>query len=243
MTGPASDTPADTPADTVTGIMGALPEELEALHAELSGVRERGAGGYRVFEGVLEGQRVLLARSGVGKVNAALLSLLLIELGARQIVFTGVAGGVDPALAVGDLVVSRDLVQHDVDATAFGYALGQVPGAPAAWPADAGLRARALAAARDLGEVQVLEGRVASGDQFVADAARVRWLREVFGAACVEMEGAAVAQACARWGVPFVVIRSISDTADAGAVSDFASFSRVAAARAKRVVRGLLARR
>ncbi len=226
----------------MTGIIGALAEELEALQSDLIVAESHTEGGYHLHQGTLSGKPVLLARSGVGKVNAAILTLLMIQQGARRIIFTGVAGGVDPALRIGDLVVSRDAVQHDVDATAFGYALGQVPGSPEVWEADPALRLLALGAASALEGVTVLEGRVASGDQFVASSEKVVWLREAFGAACVEMEGAALAQVCAKWGVPFVIIRSISDTADAGAVSDFAVFSQQAAQRAKRVVRGMLER-
>jgi adenosylhomocysteine nucleosidase len=224
----------------MTGIIGALPEELEALHADLEGVREHHDGGYAIYSGTLFGQPVLLAKSGVGKVNAALLTLLLLQRGARRIVFTGVAGALAPTLEVGDLVVSTDAVQHDVDATAFGYAPGQVPGSPPVFAADPALRALAVRAAQGLPGVRVLEGRVASGDQFIHDRAQVARLRTAFAAACVEMEGAAVAQVCAKWGVPFVIIRAMSDRADGSAETDFAAFSRLAAVTAKRVVRGML---
>ena len=227
------------------GIIGALPEELEELEAALQLASAAQLGGNRLLQGELAGHQVVLARSGVGKVNAAVLTLLLIQQGVDKLVFTGVAGALEPSLRVGDVVVSRDLVQHDVDVTAFGYAPGQLPGAPQAWEADPELRELALEVASEvLGNAgsRVALGRVASGDQFIADAARVQWLRETFGASCVEMEGAAVAQVCSKWRLPFVVLRSISDSADQGASGDFASFSRQAARRAKRVVFGVLER-
>ncbi|HKI55729.1 MAG TPA: 5'-methylthioadenosine/adenosylhomocysteine nucleosidase [Trueperaceae bacterium] len=225
-----------------TALVGAMVEELEALLDAVEDPRRERLGPFEVTSGVLEGQPVLLAHCGIGKVNAAALTQALLARGAVRLIFTGVAGAVRPGLRVGDLVVSSDAVQHDVDVTALGYEPGRVPGEPLAWQADAGLRRLALEAAAELAGVQAVDGRVASGDQFVADVARVRVLRERFGADCAEMEGAAVAQVCARWGVPFVIIRSISDTADQDAHVDFRSFTPLAAARAKRVVRGILRR-
>lgn len=219
-----------------------MEEELEALLSAAERPRRERLGPFEVTAGSLEGRPVLLAHCGIGKVNAAALAQALLARGAARVIFTGVAGAVQPGLRVGDLVVSTDAVQHDVDATALGYARGQVPGEPLSWPADGELRRLALEAAGELEGVRVVSGRIASGDQFVADPERVRALRTAFGAACAEMEGAAVAQVCARWGVPFVIIRCISDTADKSAHVDFRSFTPLAASRAKRVVRGMLRR-
>ena len=225
-----------------SAIIGAMDEELEALLADLQEGRSETHGPFTVHRGRLEGRPVLLARCGVGKVNAAALTQLLITLGAARVVFTGVAGALRPGLAVGDLVVSRDAVQHDLDASALGYRKGEVPGESWSWQADAELAEYALEAARETLEVRALLGRVASGDQFIADPERVAALRRDFEADCAEMEGAAAAQVCSRWSVPFVIIRSISDTADHDAELDFRAFTPLAAARAKRVVRGILRR-
>ncbi len=230
------------PAAGPTALVGAMPEELEALLAALEDARQERLGPFEATSGTLEGRPVLVARCGIGKVNASALAQALLARGAARLVFTGVAGAVDPSLRVGDLVVSSDAVQHDVDVTPLGYRPGEVPGEPLAWSADERLRRLALEAAAELDGVRVVTGRVASGDQFIADPARVAQLRERFGAACAEMEGAAVAQVCARWKAPFVIIRSISDTADSDAHADFRSFTPLAAARAKRVVRGMLRR-
>ena len=224
----------------MTGIIGALAEELALLLEELQERRDEQQGPFELHLGRLERQQVILARCGVGKVNAAALTQLLISKGAKRLIFTGVAGALAPSLTVGDIVVSTDCVQHDVDATAFDYALGQVPGQPLAWAADEHLKQLALGSARAVDGVQVLEGRVLSGDQFVASPEKSAWLRKTFGGACTEMEGAAVAQVCAKWGVPFVVIRSISDSADDSAEVDFPAFVALAAGRAKQVVRGML---
>ena len=238
-------TPMRPTAALPLAVVGAMDEEIAPLLAAADGVEEVGEGPYRWHTGRLEGVRVALAVCGIGKVNAAALTQSLLARGAAAVLFTGVAGGVDPDLRVGDLVVAHDALQHDVDVTGLGYAAGQVPGEPAVWPADPGLRDRVADAAREVAAaagLRVVVGRVASGDTFVADPGRVADLRERFGATCAEMEGAAVAQVCARWGVPWAIVRSISDTADHDASRDFRSFTVVAAERAVEVVRGTLRR-
>lgn len=222
------------------GIMGAMREEIELLRADLTEAETRQVWGSEITTGTLEGQRVAVTQCGIGKVNAAMSSVALLSLSVSAVIFTGVAGGVDPALRVGDVVVSRDLVQHDVDVTPLGYPLGLIPDETLAWAADPELRERAVRAARSVVAGQVLEGRIASGDVFVASPEKVAWLRDTFGAACAEMEGAAVAQVCHRFGVPFVVIRSMSDTADGGAHVDYPSFMPQVARTAKAVVRAML---
>ncbi len=230
------------PAAGATAVIGAMDEEIEALLAALEGRSERRLGSHLLHLGRLEGRPVVVARCGIGKVNAAALCQALLLAGAERVIFTGVAGAVDPALRVGDLVVSRDAVQHDVDVTALGYALGEVPGDGSAWAADPRLRDLAMAAAAEVEGVRTHQGRVASGDRFVADPERVAWLYDTFAASCAEMEGAAVAQLCARAGVPWVIVRSISDTADHRAEVDFRAFTAAAAGHAKRVVLGILRR-
>lgn len=223
-------------------IMGAMDEEIELL---LEGLRDRedlARPGVTLYRGTLDGVPVLLTKGGIGKVNAAMTATSLLLEGATRVIFTGVAGGVHPDLRVGDIVVSTDLVQHDVDVTALGYAPGTLPGEAPAWAADETLRAAALEAAGEVEGVQVLEGRVASGDQFIASREGVGRLWTSFGAACAEMEGAAVAQVCARADVPFVVIRSVSDAADHTAEVDYRTFMPLVARHAKQVVRGMLAR-
>jgi adenosylhomocysteine nucleosidase len=230
------------------GIIGALPEEVEQIKLAIRDPVMVTEGRFTLFEGTLEGQQVVLAQCGIGKVNAAMVTQLLLRYGAEMVIFTGVAGAVADDLKVGDLVVGRDALQHDVDVTALGYEPGQVPEEPVSWATDERLRNLALEVARELagGEgfegVSVVEGRIASGDQFIADPERVRWLRDTFGASCAEMEGAAVAQTCANWSVPFLIIRSISDSAGHDAGIDFLTFTPLAAQRAKAVVRGMLAR-
>jgi adenosylhomocysteine nucleosidase len=226
----------------VIGIIGAMAEELEGFVEALSDAASTQRGGFTLYSGLLAGKPVLVAQCGIGKVNAAALAQLLILEGVTHVIFTGVAGALAPELDVGDIVVSSDAVQHDVDVRALGYALGVVPGEALSWPADEALRGLALAAAQALGEVRAVSGRVLSGDRFIADRGDVQRLRETFAGSCAEMEGAAVAQICSRAGVPFVIIRSISDRADGSAEADFRAFTPLAARRAKRVVLEMLSR-
>ena len=223
-------------------IIGAMDEEIELLLAELQSRQDVTFPGVTLHRGVLDGVEVLLTRGGIGKVNAAMTTTYLLMQGASRVIFTGVAGGVHPELRVGDIVVSTDLVQHDVDVTPLGYQPGTVPGEAPSWEADAHLREVALSAAKDVEGVQVVAGRVASGDQFIASREGVQRLWKDYQAACAEMEGAAVAQVCAKAGVPFVVIRSISDTADHDANVDYRTFMPLVARHAKQVVRGMLSR-
>ncbi|GGO22994.1 5'-methylthioadenosine/adenosylhomocysteine nucleosidase [Deinococcus humi] len=223
-------------------IIGAMDEEIELLLSDLQGRQELAYPGATLYRGQLDGVTVLLTRGGIGKVNAALTTAHLLAAGASRIIFTGVAGGVHPELRVGDIVVSTDCVQHDVDVTALGYPVGTVPGEAPAWAADDTLRGAAVQAAQEVSGVRVIEGRVASGDQFIASPEGVRRLQSVFDAACAEMEGAAVAQVCAKAGIPFVIIRSVSDTADGSASVDYREFMPQVARHAKAVVRGMLAR-
>ncbi|MGL4611621.1 MAG: 5'-methylthioadenosine/adenosylhomocysteine nucleosidase [Trueperaceae bacterium] len=222
------------------GIIGAMTEELEALLTDLQHRQDKQFGPFTLHTGRLEAKNVVLAQCGIGKVNAAALTQVLILQGVQEVIFTGVAGALDPSLNVGDIVISIDAMQHDADVRALGYQRGEVPGETLSWKADEGLLEAAYRAAKTIEGITVLKGRVLSGDQFIASPETVKELREIFQGACAEMEGAAVAQVCSKWQIPFVIIRSISDTADHNANISFREFTPLAAARAKQVVRGML---
>lgn len=224
------------------GIIGAMSEELEQLLSALTDTTTFDRGGFTLYRGLLAGKWTLVSQCGVGKVNAAALAQTLVLEGVTDVICTGVAGALAPGLKVGDVVISRDALQHDADVRTLGYPLGVVPGEPPSWSASEELCAAAVAAAEALGESEVVLGRVVSGDQFIADPERGEFLFNTFAGVCAEMEGAAVAQVCSRAGVPFVIIRSISDTAGESAETDFRTFTPVVARRAKAVVRGLLER-
>ncbi|WP_374928698.1 5'-methylthioadenosine/adenosylhomocysteine nucleosidase [Kytococcus sedentarius] len=223
--------------------MGAIEAEVVQLRGALGEASAETVLGQEVVTGRLEGADVAVLRCGVGKVNAALGAAALRTVGVDRIVFTGVAGGLAPEVGIGDVVVADDVVQHDVDVTALGRAPGELLGEPATWVADAGLRAACERAAGQVVDgAAVHTGRIASGDQFIASVVQRGRIVEQFGALAAEMEGAAMAQACARMGVPWAVVRSISDSADAGAVTDFPAFLDMAAHRgvalARELVRG-----
>lgn len=244
-----------------TAILSALPEEQSGLLAHLQ-QPERIAHAGRIFHrGRLDDQPVVLALSGIGKVAAATTASALIErLGATRIVFTGVAGGVGAGVQVGDVVVAHDFVQHDMDASPL-FARWQVPGyAQVRLPCDSDLTALlsgAVSTCLSSAGVhfdhefmdhapRLHQGLVASGDRFVSCAQVARALREPLLAAghnvlAVEMEGAAVAQVCVDYGVPFAAVRTISDRADDNAHVDFPRFIAVVASRyADHIVRGFL---
>ncbi|MFC5403177.1 5'-methylthioadenosine/adenosylhomocysteine nucleosidase [Cohnella soli] len=227
------------------GIIGAMQEEIELLLAGLENKESERHAGIEYFRGVFRGQKVVLTRSGIGKVNSAVCTQILIDrFSADAILFTGVAGAVDPALNIGDIVISSSCLQHDVDVTALGFARGIIPYQEVSeYPAEAGLITLAERAGEKVYPGRCTTGKVLSGDQFVADRDVVRKLHEEFGGACTEMEGASVAQVCHMNGVPYVVIRSMSDKADGSAHVNFAEFTVEAANRSfaivEEIVKGL----
>ncbi|KKC46910.1 MTA/SAH nucleosidase [Paenibacillus sp. D9] len=223
------------------GIIGAMAEELELLHRHAQMESEMVKAGLVFYRGTLHGMNIIAVKSGVGKVNAAVCTQALIDLGAECILFTGVAGAVDSSLTIGDIVVSTACVQHDMDVTALGFAPGAIPYQEiSVFPADEELRSLAVRASRDAVNGRVLEGVVLSGDQFIASRDKVQSLRDVFQGACAEMEGAAVAQVAHMNGIPYVVIRSMSDQADGSAHMNFAEFTVLAAGQSYAVIEGMV---
>lgn len=222
------------------GIVGAMEVEVERVCAALDGAERARVAGWEFCSGTLDGTEVVVVRSGVGKVNAGICVQALVDrFQVTHVVNTGIAGSLDPTLDIGDLVVSTDCVQHDFTVGPLGYAPGVVPGRDRAeYVADRALVGAALAAAAaEAPDVRCVEGRVASGDQFVAsDDERARIVGQ-FGARCCEMEGAAMAQVCELNGVPFVVVRAISDKPGSeGQAMDYATFEAQAAHHCARVV-------
>ena len=227
-----------------TGIIGAMDEEVAALKRAMTITSTRTVAGMEFFEGTLDGKAVVVVQCGMGKVNAGICAHTLIHLfGVSRVINTGVAGSLDNAIDIGDIVVSTDAVQHDFDVSPIGFARGEIPFTGLyAFPANAALRALAVSAARSAApEVRVFEGRVCSGDQFIASRERKETILALFGGECCEMEGGAVAQACYLNGTPFVILRAISDKADASEELSFELFKASAAARCAAIVREMLA--
>ncbi len=228
------------------GIIGAMSIEVETLKAQMGNLTVTTRAGMDFYEGILEGCNVVVVQCGVGKVNAAMCVQILCDCyGVTHVVNTGVAGSLDAALDIGDFLISEDAMYHDFTCNTLNpaYLLGQVPGlAVHTFPADALMVQSALAAAEEVHPGHARIGRVASGDQFVAGKAQKAQIIADTGALCTEMEGAAIAHAAWRNGVPFVVIRAISDKADDSAEMDYPTFEAIAAKRCACVTQ-LLARK
>lgn len=227
------------------GIIGAMQVEVETLIAKLSQVKTYELCGMTFFEGSLNGVSAVVVRCGIGKVNAALCAQTLIStFGVTHVINTGVAGSLDNQINIGDLVVSHDAVYHDFDITELGYQPGEVPGLTSSYfTADPVLVQVALAAAHTVApQIGVFEGRVASGDQFVSSHEQKEKIVKLFGAKCAEMEGAAIAHTCTLNGVPFVIVRAISDKADGSAQVDYPTFEAAAAQTCASIVEHMVSR-
>ncbi|MGB0467875.1 MAG: 5'-methylthioadenosine/S-adenosylhomocysteine nucleosidase [Pontibacterium sp.] len=224
------------------GIIGAMDEEVELLKTSLDGREDHEIAGYHLFSGKMHGKDVVVLKSGIGKVNAAIgTTLLLREFAPDCIINTGSAGGFDPALNVGDLVISTDVRHHDVDVTIFGYEPGQIPGLPAGFKPDALLADIAERCIARMEGMQTVHGQIATGDAFMNDPARVARTRETFPQMkAVEMEAAAIAQACHQFNTPFIVIRALSDIAGKESDLSFEQFLVTAAKHSAEMVMAMV---
>lgn len=214
----------------IIGIIGAMDEEVIEIKNTMKVDRIEKKAGMEFFMGYLLGKEVVVVRSGIGKVNAAICTQILIDdFNVDLVINTGVAGGVNEEINPGDVVISTDVLHHDMDTTVFGDELGQVPRMDVySFEADKSLVDNAMSAALKMNEFRVFSGRIISGDQFVANHDKIKFFREKFNAYAVEMEGAAIGHTCHVNNTPFVVIRSISDKADGSAGIDYESFKGMA---------------
>lgn len=212
------------------GIIGAMEEEVLQIKNMMEVERIEKKANMEFFKGRFLNKDIVVVRSGIGKVNAAICTQILIDdFNVNIVINTGVAGRVNEKLNPGDVVISKDLVQHDVDGTCIDYKPGQIPRMDDYYfKADTKLIDTALKATKDITEFDVYIGRIATGDQVIADSKKLKWLKETFDALAVEMEGAAIAHACYINSVPFVVIRSISDFADENHVADYDKYIDIA---------------
>lgn len=213
------------------GIIGAMEEEVELLKEKMTDTVIVEKAGMKFVKGNLKGQTAVVVRSGIGKVNAGICTQILAdEFQVEAVINTGIAGSLKAEINIGDIVLSTDTMQHDVDAREFGYPLGQIPRMETlAFLADENLRKLAKEVCEEVNpDIQVFEGRVASGDQFVADKETKERIIENTQAYCTEMEGAAIGQAAYLNKIPYLVIRAISDKADDSAHVDYPTFERQA---------------
>ena len=225
------------------GIIGAMDVEVATLKESMTAKVERTIAGSVYCEGRLEGLPAVVVQCGVGKVNAALCAQALCDcFGVTHIVNTGVAGSLNAKLDIGDFVISREAMYHDFKCSPINpaYVVGQVPGLPVrAFPADLALTELAFSVADGICPGHAHIGMVASGDQFVCDKDKKQTIVEDTGALCTEMEGAAIAHGAWKNGIPFVVIRAISDKADDSAQMDYPTFEAIAAKRCADVTKAM----
>lgn len=225
------------------GIIGAMELEVEALKAKMKVSRKEEKASMEFWEGTLNDTDVVIVQSGIGKVNAAICTQILCDLfDVTHIINTGVAGSLKNEINIGDIVVSTDALHHDVDVRVFGYPLGEVPQVGClAFAADEHLVQLAVSCCREVNpEIDVYQGRVLSGDQFISDKQVKDKIIENFQGFCVEMEGAPIAQTSYLNHVPFVIIRAISDKADDSAEMDYPTFEKAAAAHSAALVEHML---
>ena len=227
------------------GIIGAMDEEVAVLKEEMriSAVTEYAS--MQFYQGELCGKDVVIVRSGIGKVNAAICAQILADkFDVKVLINTGIAGSLDAAIDIGDMVISTDLVEHDMDATIFGDPLGQVPRMDTfSFPADPELVKKAVAANEEANpDIKTFTGRIVSGDQFVSSSEVKEKIVSNFGAKCTEMEGAAIAHAAYLNHISCVIIRAISDKADNSATMDYPTFEKKAIEHSVKLVRNLLPR-
>lgn len=225
------------------GIIGAMEPEVAILKSKLSAATTFEHAGYTFYQGQLDGDDVVIVQSGIGKVAAALATAILIDkFQPDYVVNTGSAGGFDQSLKVGDIVISSEVRYHDVDVTAFGYEIGQLPANPAAYLPHPQLVAAAKQGIAGLENIQTLVGLITTGDTFMTKDEDIAKARANFpDMAAVEMEGAAIAQTCHQFNTPFVVIRSMSDIAGKESPSSFEAYLETASVNSSQLVCSMLA--
>jgi adenosylhomocysteine nucleosidase len=229
------------------GIISAMEPEVAILKKTLTDASQTEHGGYTFYEGKINNDEVVIVQSGIGKVAAALATAMLIDrFAVDYVVNTGSAGGFDRSLKVGDIVVSSEIRYHDVDLTAFGYEVGQLPANPAAFSPNAYLVAAANKGIEQLNQgkeqhIKAVLGLITTGDTFMTKEEDVAKARANFPTmAAVEMEGAAIAQACLQLNTPFVVIRSLSDIAGKESPHTFEEYLQTAAVNSSQLVLNML---
>ena len=227
------------------GIIGAMEVEVANLKEKMEEVRFIKKASMDFYEGTLAGKKAVVVRSGIGKVNAGICAQILADVfSVDAIINTGIAGSLNKDINIGDIVLSTDVVQHDMDATGFGYRKGQIPQMPVFFfEADEKLRKLAKGVCQEVNpEIQVFEGRIASGDQFVCDQDVKDRIVSEFSAYATEMEGAAIGQAAYLNEIPFLVVRAISDKADGSAQMDYSEFEKAAVEHSVKLTLNMLAK-
>ncbi|MDF2504021.1 5'-methylthioadenosine/adenosylhomocysteine nucleosidase [Clostridium sp.] len=225
----------------IIGIIGAMDEELELLLKEIKLEKKENKASMEFNCGELYGKTVVIVRCGIGKVNAAVCTQVLIDdFNVDSVINVGIAGGIGKDIFPGDIVIAENLVQHDMDTSAFGDKIGQIPRLNTYdFKCDNELVELAKKACASF-EKNFFMGRIVTGDQFVADIEKIKWLSKDFGAVACEMEGGSIAQVCYLNEIPFVVIRSISDNANNGAHMDYEKFTPIAVKNSTNILENMI---
>ena len=225
------------------GIIGAMDEEESRLKEKMNVSKVEKKAGMEFFQGELSGKEAVIVKSGIGKVNAGICTQILVDdFNVDAVINTGVAGSLKNEINIGDIVLSKDALQHDMDATGFGYEPGVIPRMEESiFKGDETLIQVAKEVNENVNaEISTFVGRVVSGDQFISDHAKKTELVENFAGYCTEMEGAAIAQVCYLNKLPFLIIRAISDKADNSATMDYGEFEAKAIEHTVKLVSGMM---
>lgn len=220
----------------VTGIIGAMEEEVELLKNAISIDSVYNIAGLEFYKGKLDSKQIVIVRSGIGKVNAAVATQILIDnFDPNEIINTGVAGGLNDTLQISDIVIAKSLLYHDFDVSAFGYKVGAIPQMDTSvFYSDRMMMANILEMGRNLG-YRISYGNIATGDQFV-NHNRKGYISETFKSDAVEMEGAAIAHVCYLNKIPFIIVRAISDKADGDSPEKYSEFEKDAAEKSANLI-------
>lgn len=227
------------------GIIGAMDEEVSKLKEIMDDIEISTRASMEFYKGKMCGKDVVVVRSGIGKVNAGICTQILVDIyGVDSVINTGIAGSLNADIDIGDIVLSTDALQHDMDATGFGYEPGVIPRMETStFIADEKLRRVAKESCEKVNpDIKVFEGRVVSGDQFISDKGKKTYIEENFKGSCTEMEGAAIAQAAYLNNIPFLIIRAISDKADDSATVDYPTFEAKAIEHSVKLVKEMVSR-
>lgn len=225
------------------GIIGAMDLEVDSLKAEMTVSRVEKKAGMAFYEGTLNDVPVVIVRCGIGKVNAALCVQVLADVfEVTHVINTGVAGSLNAKLDIGDILISTDALHHDMDATIFGYQPGEVPQMGfREFSADRRMADLAKAACEKVNpDIHAIQGRVVSGDQFISNKEVKQRLIDLYAGDCTEMEGAAIAHGAYLNGIPFVIIRAISDKADDTSEVEYPVFEAAAAKHSAALVKEMV---
>ena len=225
------------------GIIGAMEEEVKCLKDKLVLSEVVKKASMEFYQGTLNGKDIVVVQSGIGKVNAAICAQILVDdFQVEAIINTGIAGGLVNHVEIGDIVISKDVLHHDMDATGFGYEVGVIPRMDTSiFEADTTLAELAKQVCEKVNtDISAHIGRIVTGDQFISSKERKTWLLDTFHGFCAEMEGAAIAQVAHVNHLPFLIVRAISDKADNSACEDYPKFEKKAIEHAVRLVEGML---